>query len=60
MGCEGKERTEETEGACAYSSHTGLDFTSFEGAPSTQEWLLKVDAMIGEYNRSDASSVAIL
>ena len=27
--------------------HIGLDLTSFEGAPSTQEWLLKVDAMIG-------------
>ena len=38
--------------------HTRLSFTSFEGAPSNPGVALKVDALIGEYNRSDVSSVA--
>ena len=37
--------------------HIGLDLTSFEGVPSNLGVVKKVDALIGEYNRSDASSV---
>ena len=38
--------------------HTGLDLTSFEGVPFNPGVAKKVDALIGEYIRSDASSVA--
>ena len=38
--------------------HTGLDLSSLEGTPSNPGAVKKVDALIGEYNRNDASSVA--
>ena len=38
--------------------HTGLDLSSLEGTPSNPGAVKKVDALIGEYNRDDASSVA--
>ena len=44
-------------GACACPSHR-LDLSSLEGTPSNSGAVKKVDALIGEYNRNDASSVA--